>query len=63
MRKLFIVGLIALIGISVAAPSIAYAQELLPTADMAAPIALVTFGLLGLVSGAIGYLWRRRSTA
>ena len=60
MRKLFIVGLLVLVGISIAAPSLVYAQELLPTPDMAAPMALVTFGLLGLVGGTAGYVWRHR---
>lgn len=61
MRKFFIIGLVVLIGISIAAPSLAFAQELLPTADMAAPVGLVTFGFLGLLGGVAGYTWRHRA--
>lgn len=60
MKKLFIVGLVVLIGISIAAPSLAFAQEILPTPDMAAPVAMVAFGLLGLIGGTAGYVWRHR---
>jgi hypothetical protein len=60
MRKVFIVTLVVLAGVSIGAPSIAFAQELLPTPDMAAPIALLTFGALGLVAGVAGYLRRHR---
>ena len=61
MRKVFIITLVVLVGVSIAAPSIAFAQEMLPTPDMAAPIALLTFGSLGLVAGVAGYARRHRS--
>jgi hypothetical protein len=61
MRKLVIVTLVVLVGVSIAAPSVAFAQELLPTPDMAAPLALLTFGSLGLVAGIAGYLRRHRA--
>jgi hypothetical protein len=60
MNKTFVVGLVLLVGVSIGAPSLAFAQELLPTPDMAAPVALVTFGVLGLVGGVAGYVWRHR---
>lgn len=60
MRKVVIVTLVVLVGVSIGAPSMAFAQELLPTPDMAAPIALLTFGSLGLVAGVAGYVRRYR---
>jgi hypothetical protein len=60
VNRISIVGLVLLLGVSIGAPSLAFAQELLPTPDMAAPIALVTFGVLGLVGGMAGYVWRHR---
>lgn len=60
MRKAFIVTLVVLVGISIAVPSIAFAQEMLPTPDMAAPIAMLIFGSLGLVAGVAGYVRRHR---
>jgi hypothetical protein len=62
MRKIFVLTLVVLVGVSLAAPSIAFAQELLPTPDMVAPIAMLAFGSLGLAAGvAAGYLRRRGS--
>jgi hypothetical protein len=61
MKKFVIVGLAILFAISIAAPSLAFAQELLPTPDMAAPMALVTFGLLGLIGGTASYIRRHRA--
>jgi hypothetical protein len=60
MQKVVVVTLVVLVGVSIGAPSMAFAQELLPTADMAAPIALLTFGSLGLVAGVVGYIRRHR---
>ncbi|MEJ2209908.1 MAG: hypothetical protein P8129_12830 [Anaerolineae bacterium] len=61
MKKSVIVGLVIVIAISIAAPSLAYAQEILPTPDMAAPMALVTFGLMGLIGGTASYVRRHRA--
>ena len=61
MRKFVIAGLVVLFAISIAAPSLAFAQEILPTPDMAAPMALVTFGLLGLLGGTASYFRRHRA--
>ena len=57
-----VVVLVLLVVATILAPAIAYAQELLPTPEMAAPLGLLTFGLLGLVGGVAGYVRRHRST-
>jgi hypothetical protein len=59
-RRTVVLVLTLLLGISIAAPALAYAQELLPAPDMVAPIALITFGFLGLIGGVTGYVWRHR---
>jgi hypothetical protein len=61
VKKSVIVGLVIVLAISIAAPSLAYAQEILPSPDMAAPLALVTFGLVGLLGGTVSYLRRHRA--
>jgi hypothetical protein len=59
MKKSSVVALIVLFGLVIIAPTFVFAEELLPAPDMAAPVALVSFGLLGLVGGVAGYVWRQ----
>jgi hypothetical protein len=59
-RRISIISLVLLVVVSIGAPSLAFAQELLPTPDMTAPLAMITFGILGLVGGVAGYVWRHR---
>jgi len=59
--KRTLVFVLVVISVSIAAPALAYAQELLPLSDMAAPVGMVTFGLLGLAGAALGFVLRRRS--
>lgn len=58
MRRNVVIALFLLLSISVAVPAVAYAQDLFATPDMAAPVAMVTFGLVGLVGGVAGYIRR-----
>jgi hypothetical protein len=60
MRKRVVFLLVLLAGISLAAPALAFAQELLPGPEMVAPVALLTFGLLGMLGGIAGYIRRHR---
>lgn len=59
-RTILILALLA--AAAVVAPAIAYAQELIPTPDMVAPLGLVTFGFLGLIGGVVGYIRRHHPT-
>ena len=59
MKRVVLSVIFLLLVISVAAPSIAFAQELLPMPEMVAPAAMVIFGLMGLVGGSAAYLRRR----
>lgn len=56
MRKRVVFLLVLLAGISLAAPALAYAQELLSGPELIAPVALLTFGLLGMLGGVAGYI-------
>jgi protein-S-isoprenylcysteine O-methyltransferase Ste14 len=60
MKRAFVATLFLLLVISIAAPSLAFAQELIPTPEMVAPVAMVSFGLLGLIGGSAAYAWRHR---
>ena len=60
MQKKVAFVLIALLGLSIVAPSVVLAQEIPITPDMLPPVSLVVFGLLGLVGGTAGYIWRQR---
>jgi hypothetical protein len=60
MRKRVVFLLVLLVGISLAAPALAYAQELLPAPELVAPVALLTFGFLGMLGGVAGYIRRHR---
>jgi len=60
MRKRVAFLLVLLAGISFAAPALAFAQELPPGPEWVAPVALLAFGLLGLVGGVVGYIRRHR---
>jgi hypothetical protein len=57
-RVIFIV--IALLSLSIAVPAVAFAQDFLVRPDLLPPIAMMTFGFVGLVGGTIGYIWRER---
>jgi len=58
MRKNVVIALFLLLSISVSVPAVAYAQDLLATPDMVAPIAMITFGFVGLLGGVAGYVRR-----
>ena len=60
MRKYVVLALGLLLLITIVAPAVAFAQEILPTPDMLAPIGLITFGIVGLGGGTAGYIWRHR---
>ncbi len=60
MKRMVVLVLVLLLGISIATPALAYAQELLPGSDMVAPIALIIFGFLVLIGSVAGYVWRHR---
>lgn len=51
--------LIALLSLSIAVPAIAFAQDFLANPDIVPPIAMMTFGFVGLVGGTVGYFWRQ----
>jgi hypothetical protein len=57
-KTVFIV--IALLSLSIAVPAVALAQDLFVRPDVLPPVAMMTFGFLGLVGGTIGYIWRQR---
>jgi hypothetical protein len=58
MRRNVAIALFLLLGLSIAVPAAAYAQDIFPTPDMVAPIAMITFGFVGLVGGVAGYIRR-----
>jgi hypothetical protein len=58
MRRNVAIALFLLLSLSIAVPAVAYARDLLSTPDMVAPIAMITFGLVGLVGGVAGYVRR-----
>ncbi len=60
MQKRVAFVLIALLSLGIIAPTVVLAQELPITPDMWPPVSLVVFGLLGLVGGTAGYIWRQR---
>jgi uncharacterized membrane protein len=62
VMKRTLIFVLVILGLSIAVPAFAFAQELLPVSDMAAPLAMISFGLLGLAGGAAGYLMRRRGS-
>lgn len=62
MKKAFVLALFLVLALSIAIPSLAFAQDLLPAADMLAPVGMVAFGAFGLVGGSVGYFLRQRSS-
>jgi hypothetical protein len=62
MKKSAVVVLILLLSLVIIAPTFVFAEELLPAPDMAAPVALVSFGFLSLIGGVAGYVWRQSTT-
>jgi hypothetical protein len=60
MKKRVVFALIVLLCVGLIAPAVAFAQELLARSEILPPLALVTFGFLGLIGGAAGYVWRVR---
>lgn len=60
MQKRVIFVLIALLSLSIAVPAVGFAQDFFASPDVLPPIAMMTFGLLGLVGGTVGYFWRQR---
>lgn len=63
MRRNVAIALLLLLGLTIAVPTVAYAQDLLATPDMVGPIAMITFGIMGLLGGVAGYARRHhRST-
>lgn len=60
MRNRIALLLVLLVGISIAVPALAFAQGLFPGPEWVAPVALLTFGLLGMSGGVVGYIWRHR---
>jgi hypothetical protein len=61
MRKRVVFLLVLLAALSLAAPALAYAQEILPGPELMAPVALLTFGFLGMLGGVAGYIRRHRT--
>lgn len=61
MKKAFAIGLFLVLVLSIAIPSLAFAQEFLPSSDMLAPVGMVAFGALSLIGGSVGYALRRRN--
>jgi hypothetical protein len=58
MRRNVAIALLLLLGLTIVVPAVAYAQDLLATPDMVAPIAMITFGIVGLLGGVAGYARR-----
>jgi len=61
MSKRVVTLLVLLVSISLAVPAFAYAQEFIPQPELVAPMALLTFGFLGMLGGVAGYIRRNRS--
>jgi len=59
-KRTIVFVLIGLLSLSIAVPAIAYAQEMFVSPDVVPPIAMMTFGFVGLVGGTLGYYWRQR---
>lgn len=60
MQRKAVFVLIALLSLSIAVPAVAFAQDIFVRPDIVPPIAMVAFGFVGLVGGALGYYWRER---
>jgi hypothetical protein len=60
MQRKVVFIVIALLSLSIAVPAIAFAQDILVRPDVLPPVAMMAFGVLGLVGGTLGYIWRQR---
>jgi hypothetical protein len=60
MQRKVVVIVIALLILSIALPAAAFAQDFLVRPDVLPPVAMMAFGVMGLVGGTLGYMWRQR---